>query len=473
MPQPYSKDPEVERSLQHSVRDGVYYSSMYGSGETYLAAYALFLKATTAQIAVLTTLPLLLGSFAQLLSAWYGKRTGKRKTIIMGGVIFQALMWLPMIWLPYVFPSQAIPILLVCVVLFYAAGHVSNPVWSSLMGDLVPEDKRGRFFAYRAALMNLASFIALVLAGGILYLCEAGTHTRAGFTIIFCIAAAARLLSAYHVSRMVEPVPPVIAARQPQPSSLPDLLRRIRQSSFARFSVFFALMNFAVGIAAPFFTVYMLNGLGFSYLEFMGAMAAVVIMQFLVLGSWGRISDAFGNRIILIVTGITISILPLLWLVSTNYWYIIAVHLVSGLCWAGFSLSASNFVYDAVAPGKRGMYVAINSVLSNTGVFLGALLGGYLGLVLSNEATLFNITVSFPDKLSWVFLISAIARMIMAVIFIPYLREVRPVQPLPTKNLMLRVSQFTTLNDMVFSLFNLGQRKSGKEGLKTTEIGDR
>lgn len=464
---PYSQDPEVERSLQHSVRDGVYQSFMSGSGETYLTAYALFLKATTAQIALLATLPLLLGSFAQLFSAWYGKRTGKRKAIIMSGVIFQALVWLPMIWLPYFFPAHAITILLVCVVLFYAAGQFSNPVWSSLMGDLVPEDKRGRFFANRTALMNLASFIALIIAGGILYYFEASAHTRLGFTIIFSLAAAVRLLSAYHISHMIEPAQPVSAPRMP-PSSMLNLLRRIRQSSFARFSLFFALMNFAVGIAAPFFTVYMLSGLGFSYLEFMGTMAAAVIMQFLVLGTWGRISDAFGNRIILIVTGIIISILPALWLFSINYWYIIGIQLLSGVAWAGFSLSASNFVYDAVAPDKRGMYVAVNSILSNTGLFLGALLGGYLGLILSQQVTLFGVILTLPNTLLWVFLISTLVRITMAAIFIPYLREVRRVRPLPTRNLMLRVNQFTTLSDLMFNLFALGQRKpaASKEGLK-------
>ena len=46
----YSKDPRTEQSLRHSVRDGVAYSVMAGAGEHYLSAYALFLKATTAQI---------------------------------------------------------------------------------------------------------------------------------------------------------------------------------------------------------------------------------------------------------------------------------------------------------------------------------------------------------------------------------------------------------------------------------------
>lgn len=468
MKKSYSKDPEVERSLQHSVRDGAYYSVMSGSGETYLSAYALFLKASTAQIALLAALPPLLGSLAQLFSAWFGQRIGKRKVIILSGVVLQALMWLPMVWLPYFFPQHAVKILIVCAVLLYAAGHLANPVWSSLMGDLVPDAKRGQYFAMRSSFMNLASFFALIAAGALLNFFQANDNTRMGFVIVFSVAAVARLMSVYHISHMVEPPQPVGAKRG---VSYKGLLQRLKQSSFVRFSLFFALMNFAVCIASPFFTVYMLRDLHFSYLQFMGVTTASVLMQFLALRMWGRISDSFGNRLILMITGSVIAVIPALWLLSTNYWFIVLIHMLSGLVWAGFSLSASNFVYDAVAPSNRAMYVAVNSVLSSSGIFVGSLLGGFLGMYFSKHASIFGLTIDWPSSLSWVFLISALARVSMAAIFIPQLREVRAVRPLPARNLILRAPQISTLTDSIFSLFNLGQRRPAaakKEGLKVT-----
>ena len=39
----FSKDPIVDRSLRHSVRDGMAYSVQVGAGETYFSAFALFL----------------------------------------------------------------------------------------------------------------------------------------------------------------------------------------------------------------------------------------------------------------------------------------------------------------------------------------------------------------------------------------------------------------------------------------------
>jgi len=85
----YSKDPAVARSLRYSVRDGVAYSIMSGAGDIYFSAYALFLKASTTQIAFLAAFPPLLGSFAQLFAVWLERRLGRRKTIILAGVLSQ------------------------------------------------------------------------------------------------------------------------------------------------------------------------------------------------------------------------------------------------------------------------------------------------------------------------------------------------------------------------------------------------
>jgi cyanate permease len=76
---------------------------MIGIGETYLSAFALFLKASTPQMGLLASLPSLLASLVQLFSAWLGRWTGQRKAIVLIGASVQALAWLPLIVLPILF----------------------------------------------------------------------------------------------------------------------------------------------------------------------------------------------------------------------------------------------------------------------------------------------------------------------------------------------------------------------------------
>lgn len=450
---PYSKDPVVERTLRHSVRDGVAYSVMSGAGETYFSAFALYLKATTPQIGVLASLPTLLASFAQLLSAWLGRRTGSRKGIVLAGATIQGLSWLPLALLPLAFPAYAVPILIACVILYHAGSNLSAPQWSSLMGDLVPSRRRGRYFAMRTRLASVTSVIALVIAGTVLHAFDKHGSTLAGYLAIFAVAALARVISIYHVSKMWEPPGQKVAALE-----IPigrGWWKRIRDSIFVRFSVFFALMQFAVAISSPFFTVYLLRDLKFSYLEFTVSTATAVLVQFFALRRWGRISDVFGNRLVLVVTGSLIPLLPALWLISQNFWYLLGAQVVSGLLWAGFSLGASNYLYDLVPPAKRATYVAVHSVWVSIGVFLGALLGGYLGSIMPHEINLWGHGVTWLSPLYGVFFISTLARLAVAMVFLPQLREVRNVRPLSVGELVARATRYPAITARLWDILGL------------------
>lgn len=450
----YSKDERTERSLRHSVRDGVSYSVMAGAGETYLAAYALFLKAGTAQISLLTALPSLLGSFAQVISAWLAGYVSRRKPIILAGVLIQTFTWLPIIWLPYLFPEHAIATLIGCVALYYAAGNFATPAWNSLMGDLVPERRRGRYFARRTQLMSMTTFLSLVGAGLLLNQLQMAQMTRLGFTIAFSCAALARLYSAYQLARMHEP------ARVARPLELPQwrgLWPRLHSSDFARFTLFFACMNFSIAIASPFFSVYMLRDLHFSYLEYMASAGTSILAQFITLNMWGRFGDIFGHRRIMALTGSLIPILPALWLVSPHFGYILAVQIVGGVFWAGFSLSAGNFLYDIMPQDKRAAYVALHNVLSSAGIFGGALLGGYLSTVIPENPTIFGHTLHWTSGLWGVLLISSLARATIALVLLRRVQEVREVRSVSAGGLMIRVIRFNALAEVAVEL--LGRRR--------------
>lgn len=456
----YAKDPQTDRSLRHSVKDGVSYSVMIGSGESYFTAFALFFKATTAQIGVLATLPPLLASFVQLISAWVGRRLKKRKPIIVFGASMQGLALIPLAILPVLFPDHAIPILVVCAILYFSGANLAVPQWGSMMGDLVAERRRGRFFGRRTRLCSITSFSALILAGITLDLFDRNAYTMTGYIVIFLAAVIARFVSVYHLSQMYDPPGHVAALESPFQRGF---WQRVRGSSFARFSVFFAAIQFSVAIASPFFVVYMLRDLHFTYLEFTINIAMSVLVQFLALNRWGRISDAFGNRLILVVTGLTIPLFPLLWVLSPNYIYLLIVQALAGLAWGGFSLSASNYIYDLVPPSKRAMYLAFHNVLTSTAVFCGALIGGYLGAHLPTEMDLFGKHYEWLSALYGVFIISALMRLTMAILLLPRLREMRAVRSMTVGGLVFRVARLQDLSGVIFDIIGTKRRKPPSE----------
>lgn len=448
-----------EESLRHSIRDGTAYAVMMGVGETYLSAFAVFLKASTPQIGLLAALPPLLGSLAQILSAGLGRVLGRRKPVILAGATLQALAWLPIALLPILFPSAAVPLLIASVVLYHCGAHLAAPQWASLMGDLVPMKQRGQFFARRTGIVALVTFLALTAGGLILHVSTTAGMTLAGFLILFGIAMLARGVSIYFLARMNDPAGHVAALHVPIRDSW---WRQLGKSNFARFSVFYALMQFSVAIASPFFAVYMLRDLQFSYAQFMANTGMSVLVQFLTLSQWGRISDVFGNRRVLSVTGILLPLMPLLWLVSPNFWYLLVAQMLSGLSWAGFTLGANNFLYDLIEPQKRATYLAVHNIIASIGVFCGALLGGYLGHTFASDTGLLNVSTAWFSPLLGVFVVSAVMRTIVLLILLPKIKEVRRVRPVSFSRVIFRVTRIHALAGIIYEIVGTRPKSPGR-----------
>jgi MFS family permease len=445
----YSRDPKVERSLHYSVRDGVAWSVMFGAGESYLQAFAVFLKATTAQITLLSALPSLAGSVAQLASAWVAGLAFRRKALIFAGVAIQSFAWLPIIALAFLPSGYSVALLILCVVLYYIGGQFAAPPWSSLISDLVPERRRGRFFGKRTQLMSMMTFASLTAAGLALEFFGQRSLAHWGFAAIFAMALAARLYSLAQLMRMHEPLARLEPLSVP---SLGGLIGRMRGSDFAQFALFVAFMNLAVSIASPFFTLYMLRDLRFSYVEFTAVNAFYVLMQFSALKLWGRLSDAFGNLRVVQVTSVVFPALPLMWLIVPNFWAILVIQFVGAVAWSGFGLAAGNFLYDVVPPEKRAAYSAVHQTLSNTAVFGGALIGGALATHAPHELSAFGYTIVFTSGLWLALCASSLARAAVIAVFLPPLRETRLVRPISPTALAIRVIRANVMAEWLFEL---------------------
>jgi MFS family permease len=417
---------EVRRSLKHSTRDGVCASVMTGMGDTYLGAFAIFLHASNSQVAFLAAVPQLLGAWFQFVSVRVLHQWQRRKPLIITGVLGQALTWLLIIVTPFVFDQGGVWWLLLGATCYQLLGNFAAPPWNSLMGDLVHPDQRGRFFGRRNRAMSVAAFAALCLGGMVLHRAERGGSVVVGFVLVFVIALAARLTSAYFLSRMVEPP---YAAADADRFSLWQFLRDGRRTNFGRFVGYVGSMHFAVQVSGPMIAPYLLRDLRFTYLEFMLATAATVVAQFLTLPWWGRFCDRFGNRQVLTLTGLLLPVIPLFWLFTVSVPGIIAVQMFAGASWAGFALAMGNFVFDNVKPAKRPQCVAVYSAANAGGVFLGASLGGLLVLWLPGAISVGGVQIKLVSNLQLLFLLSAVLRLAVSLKFLPMIREARQVAP--------------------------------------------
>jgi MFS family permease len=419
-------DENIRRaSLRYSVKEGVAWATCNSLGPSYIAPYAIALKANNFQIGLLTSVPNLAANLSEIRTPKLMEKVNRKRIVIAGNFI-QALMLLPIAAVAIIFPivgssSLIAPtILIILYTIYLILNSFTNPAWSSWMGDLVRDKERGRFFGRRNTIIGIASISAMLVAGVFLNL----TAQRAllGFATLFVSASIALLVSCYYFSKQYEPK---FKYKDEFYFSFSSFLKRMKDNNFGRFTIYVSLMAFALNLANPFFAVYMLSHLNFSYLTFVSITLSYVIAGVISMRLWGRFSDRYGNLLVLKICGFLVPLAPILWLFSPNPIYLAGVQALAGALWGGFNLAASNYIYDCVTKQRRGICFAYFDALNGIGIFLGATIGGLI-------ATYVNI--GFISIILFLFLLSGLLRLAFSAAILPLLREVRHVEaPKPVR----------------------------------------
>lgn len=426
------------RTQRLAIWDGSLWAVMWGFGETYIAPFAILLNAGSFVMAFVGTGPVLIASIAQLAGAALLDKVGRRLPMILPGCTIQGLSYLPLFLLPVLFPSAAtFSLLLIVTVCFFSAGFVT-PAWMSMMGDVVEPEARGNYFSNRTRIILCSMFICMLLAGWIINRWKTVGHPVAGFGFLFGIACLARVTGMFFMRRHYDA--PLQMPRNDAYFSFLDFVRATPKSNFAKFAFTVALMNGTAQIAGPFFPVYMLRDLHWSYLQFTVNMACFLLAQTLFVRWWGALGDRHGNRSVLVATSWLMPVLPLFWIFSTNYFVLLLAQVLSGACWSGFNLAASNFVYDAVSQAKRARVFSYYNLLNGLFSVAGAMLiGAPLAEHIPSSFTLGAVRITLISSLPVVFIVSVIARMLAAWAMLPRFREVRNAEPISTVRILWRL----------------------------------
>lgn len=428
-----SEDEAKASSRQYGIRDAACQAAAQGGGENYFSAFALLLHASPFQIAILSALPQLVGVVAQLASVKLLQYLRIPSRLLIAGGRAQAFCWLPILLLPLIAPDQGAWLLIGCAMLYFGFGHVTTPIWNSLLVDVAEAESRGAYFARRARTTALTSFLALGVAGAILTLGQRWDLSWIGFLVIFLGAAAARLGATTcqtHVSRLM----PV--HRLEAPHGFRHFFSHAASGDFRRFLLFSGLMHFAVLLSGPFFVMYLLRDLHWSYLQYAGWMASSISAQFLTLGPWGRIGDRYGNKALLTLTASAVPFLPMGYLLSEQYLFLLVVNFFGGVIWAGLSLGLQNYVFDSLRSGERTRGVALANAMNAVGWGLGALTGSWLATLMPAELSLGWWHLTPASNLPFLFCLSGGLRLVIAVSLLRTFAEPRNIVSPPQGHLL-------------------------------------
>ena len=428
-----------------SIKEGCAYSVTEGLGINYISPYALALGATNLHIGFLTSLPNLIGNFSQLYALKLMTKISRRKIAITAAIL-QALMWLPIIGIGALFfitniKTPIVPLMLVLVyTILIIFGSFIAPIWSSWMKDIVPSHHSGKYFGMRHRICGAVALVSMLMGSFILDYFKK-TNLFLGFAIIFFIAFLFRLLSAFFFTKKYEPP---LVLEEGYYFSFWNFTRRMHTNNFGKFVIYVSLMMLVTAIASPFFAVYMLKNLQFGYLTYIVVTMSSVLSSLLFMPLWGKFSDKYGNLTSIRICGFLVPFVPVAWIFSPfiliNFPgflvpYLIIAEVFSGFSWAGFNLSAGNFIYDAVTRQRMAICVSYFNILNGIGIFLGATLGGFIASI--------NFPIIGLSSLLFIFLLSSALRLIISISMVSRINEVRHVRHFGIKEAEKHLSALT------------------------------
>ena len=370
-----SADPLRSPTLRRSLIEAACFALMVGLGETFFVAAAVRVGASPFQLGIVVGLPLAAGGLGSMASVLLLRRFGARKPVVLGAVVVQVATLAVIAGAAFAGRLDATR-LIVLVCIYQAGAMVAGTAWNSWFADLVPAEVRGRYFATRQRTVAFATCLGLVGGGLALQMLEPDSSQAggrmAGFALLFGLAALARLASFGLLTGSEEPRHATISSF----SRLRSYTRTDTGRTALRLVLLGAALQLVTYLASPFFVPFMLQGLGFSYLEYTAATLSVVVAKMAVLPRWGRMIDEYEPRRTYALAAIFVAIVPLPWLWANGLGWVLVAQMMSGIAWASYEVSFLTLLLDSTKRRTRPHVFALHTLANGTAQFTGSLLGG-------------------------------------------------------------------------------------------------
>ncbi len=381
----------VRRTLNLSLLEGslvqVFLNWTTGS---VIIGYMLHLGASATEFGLIASVPML-AQLASPFAAYLGGVAGRLKGVTAVTALVGRGLWLLAAFLPGLgVPAGWQPTFMVALVFVSSFFQASTAtLWTSWLGGVVPESRRGRYFGFRTGVVGVVGMLANLGAGWFLDRVDAPLN----FQVVLGIGVASAVLGAFLLLLHYEP---------PTTYSRPHFREVFgtpwRDPNFRKLLVFGVYWQASVLIAAPFVFSYFLTELGMSFTQ-IAVWSIIASSSALVTTTWwGRVADRYGNKVVLTI-GMTVagSLMPLSWILATpeRLWPVWFSAFFDALAWGAIGPAIFNLALASAPRENRTAFIAMYSLATGVAGFVGGVLSGPLLILFRGlEPTVFGFAWS-------------------------------------------------------------------------------
>ncbi len=364
-----------KQTVKLSHFEGGLYALMVASTESFLFYYAVKQNVTSFELAILASLPLALGALSQMFIPKLIKDYHLGSSVVWA-MLVQILGVLGILYTVAVNYTYDKLLFFTCI--HFIGGLTSSPLWIDWASKIIP---KRNFRKYMASRSSYTWYLILVFYLGLALLSQFTSWFK--LVYIFLIGATARILSCalqYYIIRGTFSVE-LKTIQSRKINEFPQVMSSEIVKIIWLFIICTSLFRFAIYISSPFFTPYMMNDLKLSMFQFVLLSSIPYFGRALFFNYWGKVGKGFGAFFGIGLTGLYISIIPIIWVISRNYNFLIFSEILAGIAWGGFELNQvlmiQNFMHQSMKVGSR-VLLGIHMALANICGVLGAIVGSLL-----------------------------------------------------------------------------------------------
>jgi len=374
---------ELRSGLKNVIMDGLTTQAIATlTGGVFLVAFALKLGASNLTIGILAAIPPL-GQLIQIPAIYIVEKYRTRREICIVSTAVSRSFWLLISLIPFlVFIENPLTLLIIALIINAAFSAIGGCSWNSWMRDLVPVERLGSFFGKRMVYASIVGILLSLAAGIFIDYWKQLYPDRElyAYSFIFFVGFLTGMFGLFFLSKTPEPR---MVVPKEKINFYRLLLQPFRDTNFKNLIIFLGSWNFAVNLAAPFFTVYMLMRLNLDMSTIIILMILNQVISVAFLNLWGKYADRFSNKSILSINGPLFIGCILAWTFTARpdqyvltMPLLVAIHILMGISTAGITLSSGNIGLKLAPKGQATSYLAASSFVNSLAAGVAPVLGG-------------------------------------------------------------------------------------------------
>ncbi len=378
-------DAQVNQHLRwnfsvNAVDFGLYiFALSFASQLTILPAFVREFTSSNLVIGIIPTINVIGWLLPQMLSARYIEKFNRKKRFILIVGIGERLPWLfialAVLFLANVSPVWSLLAFFAFYSIFCFSGGINTPAWLDMIGKIIPERKRGRFFGFSNFMGNGVGVGGALLAG---YLLENKTFPG-NFATCFMLTFISMSISLGFLALTKEPAYPVVKERVALRDYLSQLVVIARDNrNYLLFLISAVLIGFSV-MASGFFTVHAIGKLGLSGSQIGRFTAITLFFQTVTNPMWGYMGDRKGHKSVMAAgaMGTILAAITAAFANSASVFYV--VFAITGTSLSAAMIARLSIVLEFSEPEERPTYIGLTNTVKAPFAAIAPIAGGMLG----------------------------------------------------------------------------------------------